>query len=185
MEPWELIEFDSKVFGLEARRGCLPELLTKFETLIGAKLPGDYRKFLLDVNGGAPVKHKKQKGEYAVVSIDWEGREPQKTDRNAIVDYLLVVEEWEEGGPNALTLFWKYDTFVKEDRSIPKGLIPIGSDPGGSLFLLDVAGSQPGAVFFWARGWHRNELDEIDPYHNVGFIAPTFSTFIEKIQFED
>jgi hypothetical protein len=50
---------------------------------------------------------------------------------------------------------------------------------------LDVAGRQPGAVLFWARNWYDPERRRDDEYHNVGFIAPTFSEFLDKVRFED
>ena len=49
MAVWDQMQFKSA-----ARRGCDAEALHEFELLIGATLPGDYRDFLLAVNGGAP-----------------------------------------------------------------------------------------------------------------------------------
>lgn len=184
MKPWNLFQFKSP-----AARGASPPLLDQFESMIGAALPPDYKAFLLEVNGGSIIGHQQQPGRYAMVAIDWQGKEPQETDDTAIVDYVLVVEDWEdiyeEERSNALTVFGVYRTFVMEQHALPLGLIPIARDPGGSLFLLDVAGPQKGAVLFWARDWYDPDQRSAEPYHNVGFIAPSFSAFLEKIFFED
>jgi len=184
MKPWDRFKFKSA-----ASRGCSPELLVKFESMIGVRLPGDYREFLLEVNGGEPTARVENAGRYSVVTVDWQGREPQQTDDLAIVDYLLVVEDWSNiyGGERneILTVFGSYQVHVVEQRALPAGLIPIGVDPGNSMFLLDVDGRQRGAVSFWARGWYDYNRLEMDPYHNVGFIAPTFSEFMDKIRFDD
>lgn len=183
MKPWDRFQFKSA-----ASRGCSPSLLVKFESLIDARLPDDYRTFLLEINGGRPTS-KERPGSYAIVDIDWEEREPQQTDDQAIIRYLLVVEDWsnvfEEGRSEALTLSGAYETFVMEERALPYATIPIGRDPGGSLFLLDITGRQPGAILFWARDWYDSEQKQKDPYHNIGFIAPTFPEFLDQIRFED
>jgi SMI1 / KNR4 family (SUKH-1) len=182
MNPWERFQFKSA-----ARRGCSPSLLAKFESLINMRLPDEYRTFLMEINGGRPTS-KERPDSYAMVDVDWERREPQQTDDRAIVDYLFVVEDWsnvfEDDRSEALTLFGAYETFVIEQRALPYGIIPIGGDPGGSLFLLDVTEGRSGTILFWARGWYDPEQKQKDPYHNIGFIAPTFSEFLNTIRFE-
>jgi hypothetical protein len=181
MKAWDRFQFKSA-----ASRGCSQELLAKFESMIGVRLPSDYREFLLEVNGGKPTGRGADAGKYSIVDIDWNGREPQQTDEKAIVDYLLLVEDWSnDRAKEALTVFGCYKLHVVEQHILPAGLITIGRDPGGSLFLLDVDGRQRGAVSFWARDWFDYDRQELDPYHNVGPIAEAFSAFLDKIKFED
>jgi SMI1/KNR4 family protein SUKH-1 len=183
MKPWDRFQFNSA-----ASHGCSPELLAKFESMIGVRLPGDYREFLLEVNGGRPTGRGVDEGKNSKVTVDWAGREPQEAAEQVRVNYLLVVEDWsniyEDRRNEALTVFGSYQIFVADERALPEGLIPIGKDPGGSLFLLDVDGRQRGAVSFWAKDWYDYDRREIDPYHNVGFIAPTFSAFLDKVTFK-
>lgn len=183
MNSWSSLQLKSL-----AARGASVDLVAQFESLIGTALPDDYRAFLLQVNGGRVAGHREKRGGQAIVPIDWEGKQPAESDETAVVRYLLVVEDWtdiyEANRSDALTVFGAYRTFVTEQRALPPGLIPIGRDPGGSLFLLDVAGPRLGAVLFWARDWFDPDRAAAEPYHNVGQIAPSFTAFIEKITFE-
>ena len=183
MHAWATMNFKSA-----ATRPAPVSLIEAFERRIGASLPDDYRAFLLEVNGGRPQSPVDTAARYPIVRIDWEGRPPQESDDVAVVHFLLVAENWKgifsDGRSDALSLDGCYTTFVEEDRRIPEGLIPIGRDPGGSLFLLDVTGGQRGGVWFWARNWLDRDRLATDPFHNTARIAPTFSGFIERIEFE-
>ena len=183
MSRWDRVQFKSA-----GSSSASPAMVEQFESLANVRLPDDYRSFLLEVNGGKPVASKEQTGRYAVVAVEWNGREPQESDDTAIIRYLYKLEDWaglfEDDRSEALTLPWAYRTYVLENRSVPVGFVPIGHDPGGSLFLLDVSG-QPGSVLFWASDWFDQERMASDPYHNIGSIAPTFSSFLDAIKFED
>jgi len=184
MHPWEKMKFKS----LATRPGSL-SLINTFEQSVGAKLPSDFRQFLLAVNGGRPVHlTKPNPRDYALVEVDWQGRPPAEAHDLVIVSYLLSAEDWagiyEEEKGDSLTLDGAYRVFVQEEPRIPGGFIPIGKDPGGSLFLLDVGGKQLGSVWFWARDWFNLEQKEESPFHNMGLVAANFSEFISKIQFK-
>ena len=110
------------------------------------------------------------------------------------MQYLYVLDNWKgvfEGERNeALTLDWAYRVRVPEQRVLPPGMIPIGCDPGGSQFVLEVEGklpsdSRPGSVWFWASDYHDRHRAASDPFHSLGFIAVSFSDFLAKIHFED
>ncbi|WP_262027493.1 SMI1/KNR4 family protein [Microvirga sp. Mcv34] len=183
MLPWHKIAFHSK-----ATRPGLPSRVQAFEQLARVSLPEDYRQFLLDINGGRPCRSTDAGSrEYALIDIDWQGRPPAVSHDVAIVDYLLSVESWEnvyeESKGSSLTLEGCYRVFVLEEPRIPSDFIPIGRDPGGSLFLICTGNPQPSSVWFWARDWFSWELKDQDPFHNMGFVAPRFVDFIERIKF--
>lgn len=184
MRPWDNMHFETA-----ARRPAPQVIVEKFESRIGARLPADYREFLLILNGGRPIKPLgSQGGEYAVLSIDWQGRPPQQTDPEVIIDYLLAAESWGDvftGEQNpALTLDGVYTDFAIVEPRIPVGMVPIGRDPGGSLLLIDVFGKQPGSVWFWAADWFDRNLLKSDPFHNVALLSPNFSSLIKNIVFK-
>ncbi len=183
MSAWDGLRFRTT-----ARRPAPPEIVDGFERRVGARLPEDYRSFLSAVNGGRPFGPEGS-GDYAMVDIDWHGRPPQESDDRAILDVLLSAEDWNDsfsGGRNpALTLDGVYTDFVATERRIPPGMVAIGRDPGGSLFVLDVAAGRPGEVWFWAADWFdRSRLDS-DPFHNMARLAPSFSGLLDMLVFED
>ncbi|HEX5748682.1 MAG TPA: SMI1/KNR4 family protein [Archangium sp.] len=184
MNPWEQMKFES----LATRPGQLSRI-QQFEQLIGIRLPADHHQFLLDVNGGRPVHPQApHPDEYPVVTVEWQGRPPKGVLDEVIVDYLFNAEDWagiyEDQRSESLTLSGAYREFVQEEPRIAPGFIPMGSDPGGHLFLLDVSGKRPGSVWFWAHDWFdAGKLGE-EFFHNLGFIALTFSEFISKIRFK-
>jgi len=184
MKPWEQMKFES----LATRPGQRSRI-QQVEQLSGARLSADYHQFLVDVNGGRPVHPTSPNpDEYPVVVVDWQGRPPEGALDEVIVDYLFNAEDWagiyEEERSESLTLAGAYREFVQEEPRIARGFIPMGSDPGGSLFLLDVSGKRPGSIWFWARDWFDASQLEKEPFHNLGFVAPTFSEFISKIRFK-
>lgn len=185
MTSWQRIRFRSA-----ARRPGSPELVRRFEDRIGATLPEEYRRFILAVNGGRPVNWQGEMEEaYAVVGIDWNGREASAGGSKAIVDYLYVAEDWkgvmEESRMDVLTLDGAYRSALREHQRVAPGHIPIGKDPGGSQFLLGIGGAERGAVYFWSRSYFDPDRWASDPMHNIGFVAKDFDAFIDSISFED
>jgi|AGTN01.3.fsa_nt_gi SMI1 / KNR4 family. len=183
MHPWGSMHWTS-----DAVRPRDPAAIAAFEHTLGRVLPPDYRRFLEEVNGGRPTSPAAgEEGCYAVVAVDWAGRPPAESSEKAIVRFLLVAADWVndagQGKNPALTLGWMYETYVVEQKRLPPGLVPIGRDPGSSLFLLDVGGPEPGSVWFWDGGWFDRDVMPADPYHNVARLAADFSAFIEAIVF--
>lgn len=59
---------------------------------------------------------------------------------------------------------------------IPENTVPIGRDPGGSLFLLE--GERAGAVLFWAAD---EEPPDGEAASNVYAAASSFDALLEKL----
>jgi hypothetical protein len=122
--------------------------VSEFEKRRGIKLPPDYRQFLLDYNGGTPLKQ-------AVVIPD--------CHQEAIVDHFLGLKRNDED----------IDTWLDElDGDMPSEFIPIGFDPGGNALLLDLT---DGVVYYWDSSRSFKESSAED---NTYWVANSFNELI-------
>jgi hypothetical protein len=131
------------------------------EKKIGADLPADYREFLIRNNGGRPDPR------------FFPIRGFKNNPFGQVQDFLGIDDPVE-----ACRLDWKYKTFRGR---IPANLFPIASEDGGSLICISLAGPDRGHVYYW------NYYGETRPptYDNVYFIAETFQSFLDCLQFHD
>ena len=60
---------------------------------------------------------------------------------------------------------------------IPTGFVPIGCDPFGNLFLIQISGENHGKIFFWD---HERET-ESPAMDNISFVADSFEAFVENL----
>jgi hypothetical protein len=95
--------------------------VSQFEMEIAARLPDDYRAFLLRYNGGYPQPNGFVGG-------------------NEVLNYFFGL--WQKRAS------LNYELLAYRDF-IPKGMIPIACDPGGNLVLLEVARPNRGRIWFW------------------------------------
>jgi hypothetical protein len=132
-----------------------------FETLVGARLPQDFRAFMLSSNGGVPVVERGGR----VMIVDFEGE-------LADVRHLLGLrEEYSYSLMKAVAVF---------RERVPAGSIPIGRTSGGDLFLLCLSGARRGEVWFWN---HELEVDEgeVAGMQNITPVAASFTAFLERL----
>ena len=110
---------------METNRPITEAQLIEFEQYIGAKLPEEYRKFLLDCNGGYP---------------DWScSIVPEENVTVAVCELYGI-------GNTENDLKWIYDNY---EGLLPDGFIPIGCDPGGNEIVIGLSDSEhEGQVFF-------------------------------------
>ncbi len=104
--------------------------LAAFEASIGARLPDDYRTFLINCNGG-----------YVGGRYWFEG--PTRDGRSGGPGVHHV------GGLRAdenFSLVWALDCYRGR---IPASFIPIIDDPFGNEICLGIAGAHRGRVYFW------------------------------------
>lgn len=99
--------------------------LVELEELLGARLPEAYRDYLMTQDGGT-----------------FRGYNNQGIE---IVLGIGEVPKW-----SSLWFLLR-----QEGEFLPAGHIPVGSDAGGSLFLLDVTGPNRGSVWYQS-----SELEE-------------------------
>jgi SMI1 / KNR4 family (SUKH-1) len=108
--------------------GASEKSVALFEKELGAKLPADYRDFLLECNGGA-----------CGGSVIFKRNGPS-------VHHILGLRS-----ENHLSLSWYLKLLRKgEGPPVPEDLLPIMDDPGGSPICLAWKGRNLGAVYAWS-----------------------------------
>ncbi len=138
------------------------EAIARAEGTLGRAIPGPYRQFLLEHNGGFPESS----------DFEMSGWEEGETDSSAVRMFLGIdMEEETFGLPYVLETFG--------DR-IPARMFPIAWDPGGNLILMVASGSEAGKIYFWD---HEREAGEGKPptEQNLQFIAASFDAFLDKL----
>lgn len=101
-----------------------PELAS-LEASVGLRLPGSYRQFLLDKNGGTPGS----------VCVDVPGF--QETDVQVLFGIRRDIE--------SSCIDWNIDTL--KERLDPR-LLPIACDSGGNVFCLSLRPADEGSVIY-------------------------------------
>jgi hypothetical protein len=121
------------------------------------KLPDDYIKFLMKFNGGNPKPN----------CIKFE-------DEIFIVNNLLVTA----GSEKIYSSIENYCEVFK--NRIPLNTIPIGTSPGGDLFLIDLNAENFGKIYYWD---HEEESDDDGSYffENITPLFNSFDDFINSI----
>lgn len=129
----------------------LPEL-EDFEKANNRKLPGDYRSFLLESNGGVPIPNVRPLS----------GR---------IVSCFLGMHN----GPHYSSLYRAIESF---SGRLPYDTFPIARDPFGNLFIMSLDEDCYGYIYFWD---HENESPIADGNYveNCHFEAYSFSEFVD------
>jgi len=138
------------------------EDIKAFEKKNNIALPNDYRKFLIQYNGGEPLDPLfKKNNELGTIVV------------NTL--YGLNTEE-------------KYDdidhTIQTYTNRISNQFIPIGDDPGGNQIVLGISGPFKGKIYFWD---HNTELENDEFTENVlpgnmYLLADSFNEFLNKLE---
>jgi len=133
--------------------------LSNLESKIGFVLPEDYRRFMIEFNGGRPVP--------SFFSFQTSNG---PTDAN--VRYFLTL--FDKGKHYTIPQY-----LDRYNERIPDGLLPIGCDSFGNLVLLDGGVKSTGAIYFWDH-----ELESMDDptWDNISFIASSFSEFANSLR---
>lgn len=137
--------------------------LQAVEQKYACQLPDDYRRFLLENNGGFPSPD--------CVIFTEAGHETASD----VFCFFAIGDEraW-------ASLEWNYETF---SGRLPKDTLPVGRDSCGNLWLLSVAGETAGSVFFWDHGSY-DTFDETD-LGNWPRVAASFQEFRESLSTYD
>lgn len=134
--------------------GLILNDLTDFEEVNSIKLPDDYRDFIINFNGGQPVRTELIK---------------PKTDVNWL--YCFVEE------PDWASFFYTIDLF---QGRIPLSYIPIGRDSAGNQFIMSVADHNKGVTALWLHEAEDPE-DGTQYYDNVLWVANSFAEFVDNL----
>ena len=97
------------------------------ENQIGYDFPEDFRTFLLETNGGQPVK-------YHLVRIE-------ECKDDVLMHVFLGI-----GTTPSIE-----ETLDNIGDELPDGFIVIASDPGGNKFLMDLSEGEPTPIYYWDR----------------------------------
>jgi hypothetical protein len=143
--------------------------IAAFEKEIGTNLPGDYRAFLRDVNGG-------WLGGALLISGTTADGEPFDSDLHHIGG-LRAEPHMDLRNARSVYQDWL--------ARIPRDLIWIMDDSGGNAICLGIAGEARGQVYFWDHE-REPDLDEtdgtIEGMGNISLIAHSFATFFSGLQ---
>lgn len=141
---------------LETMDGRGPALreseLDAFEEGLGTRLPFDYRRFLIEWNGGAPVP-----------AAFHAGAETSMVSRFYTLGAAVPIDD----------LAMRHIAF---QRLVPTGLLAIGRDVNANLLCLAVVGDDYGRVYHHAVD-RPSRIRQVPPL----WIARTFSTFLDSL----
>lgn len=133
--------------------------IVAFEKRLGAKLPDDYRAFILTINGGRLAPENRRFAGRFVVNSMFSLDDPDEARR-------LVPS----GGP---------------DDAPSKELLRIAYDDGGNDIYIGISGTHRGEVWYWNVGDQRAEGSNPrvlwHDRRDVRVLARTFTEFLSRL----
>lgn len=131
------------------------EEIQAFEKKVGLSFPKDYEEFLVKYNGGVP----------SPASFDFY----DKSDASTISSFFAITKN----NNDAENIDWILRVY---NGRLPKYFLPIASDLGDNLILLDCSLENKG-VFFWD---HEEEADEDEEptMDNMHYLSENFESFL-------
>lgn len=139
----------------------------QFEKKLGQRLPEDFRRFLLDVNGCLPAKSNR------VVPL------PSGTETILQVLYGLdAPEDW-------MNLEERFEGMQRsEEGHYPPEALPIGNDGFGNKITLAIAGERRGEVFSQALDAHPDRRPDTEWHRTRQFkrVASSFADFLQRLR---
>jgi cell wall assembly regulator SMI1 len=158
-------------------RKLTQEDIVHLERQLEYKIPIDYKRFLLDYNGGEqePNCH-----------------DVQGTEGKNIGSFIDIRWFYSVGGPVDLTGIFKLectsDDEIKEVYSIewnysvllgriPANFLPIGCDDGGNQVCISLYGEDEGSIWYWD---HNREIIPPD-YSNCYKVADNFQALLDGL----
>ena len=123
------------------------------ERKLGASLPEDYKQFLRKTNGGRP----RETALHVPVA-----------EEEVLVDFLFGL------GRKPGILEWLSEL----RRDMPSGFIPIGKDPGGNIYIMDLNLPNQGIIYYWDKS---HSFPTSNPEGNTYPVARSFSRLLELL----
>jgi cell wall assembly regulator SMI1 len=132
------------------------EQISRLEEALGHELPNDYKDFQIRENGGKP----------SLNGI----KLPLETLLNGtVLSYL-------HGINHAYAAYTVSEARRRVNGELGANFIPIGEDPAGNYFVMNLSPAEHGAVYFWNRDAFEDEADAA-----MVKIAESFSDFINLL----
>lgn len=149
--------------------------ITAIEKRLGTRLPEAYREFLAQYDGARPER---SADHVIAFRIQWNGQSWADGFRTGFLRCLYTTQDLP-----GISLSWAHnDALFEQVRSlVPKETIPVGGDLGSNSILLGVSGDKRGKVFYWVHDYAPTNDDAEPTYDNVGFIANSFTEFLEGL----
>jgi len=141
----------------EAKVGLEESELSQYEQQLGIRLPHEYRKFLLEFNGGSPRPNR--------FRFKGSNTGSQVLSFFGFASFYNVLEELE--------------TY---SGRLPKRLFPVAAEAGGNLLCISLSGEDAGSIYFWD---HELEADlsqgqTPDSINNTTLVADGFCEFLDS-----
>jgi hypothetical protein len=134
---------------------CDQSALSQFEKQYSVELPLDYRRFLIEHNGGVPSK-KSIILEYGGIDLS--------------LDVLFGIHDDRRLDVRFWTSEWQYE--------MPNGFVVMGRDPGGGMYIIGT--KSDAGVYFWD---HQHSLPgSSEENGNTFHIAQTFTMLLDILQ---
>ena len=130
----------------------------KIEARVGAPLPSDYRRFLLQSNGGVPTPD----------VIDVEGLPGSPTDVQVFFGIGRSVE--------SSCLDWNLATLAGR---LEAGLLPIACDSGGNVFCLSLRQPELGSVLYCDL---QAVFGDLKASPELFHVSSSFRSFMDKLR---
>ena len=141
---------------------ALPEDLAEAERRLaelGHELPPSYREFLLEHDGGEPVRER--------FSFDDDGAASGS-----------LIGEFLSARPAASPRLDLVKAAGLLNERIPRGVVPIAIDQGGNFVCVDTRGGADGPVLLWD---HEREAEPADE-SNLTWLAPDLAAFLDGLE---
>ena len=133
--------------------------VTALERKLDIKLPPDYRRFLMEYNGGDPTP-----GYFSIP-----GEIPGGSVR--VVQNFFGVKKLE----NASNLEWAFNTFRND---LPNNIIPVASTGyEDDAVCISTSGADTGKVYFW----NSQGAGRLGSYDELHLLADTFQEFLDSL----
>jgi hypothetical protein len=146
--------------GVKFRKVGVPlseSILLKHESSWGFRLPEPYRAFLLQNNGGSPVKD----------CFNFK----ESTTGSDLRRFLGITGESLDL-PSTLAIY---------KGRLPARFFPIGKDSGGNVICISVADDDLGKVYFWDHDTEAGTGESPELAMNTILIADSFQEFLEGL----
>jgi cell wall assembly regulator SMI1 len=135
--------------------------LASVERELGVEFPRDYRRFLLEQNGGRPVD-------------DWMLDTPLSHSLGGVepCDFFSL------GRSGEYDMSWMLDSYGVD--WLAAGLLPVAEDGGGNVICLSLRGDDYGAVYFWdhERGAH----EDVPSRQSLTVVSESFEAFVNGLR---
>lgn len=135
--------------------------IEEFESKYNIRLPENYKKFLLENNGGKP-------------SI----RRFETADSKHTSSLMLLFPLSESKKPNLVSVYKE----VNMERIIHSDFLAIGNDPIENKICICVKGNNIGSIYYWSLDMEEFDEDDYVPsYKYMSLVAKNFNDFINGL----